>query len=503
MFETQRDDKKVSRIARRKSQNSSQELILVKDELTPTFLPHEYPVKSLKFDADQFLPMSTAEFSEKDRDNSLKSESLQKLFMAINGKEIVEIQKYVNKDQLVIEDLKDFTKGCCFLISFDQELFKTIELQNECKKPETRESYQRFCDEKRFRANFTDLNLFKHCFHQKFNELVRLIDEEEGRDIRDRARIPYIRDSLYFLLALCHASKQKDLLEVKEDIEINYGLGHGSDSTKSQIIKSIFILENLTNIYLSRIDQVDPDKPKILDWIRDLHQQIENEAAEKFKVEYSFKESEIEDSRYLSSLVKELASSKKTSIEPVKKVSKAVHEFCLLYCHFIDEVYQVQKEDYGEVKSILIQNEDLINDLHIFLQKKESEDPDKFFKFLATNKNLLDLFDFMGSSDFIESKDQSLDSLSHLMEILIKFNFKRTNIEDRLDIDSDESYRYKSLIDGFFKNSLVKISDLKKQNAKFLEASLGLDRFVLSGPAIQRRLLGEGIRRNPNEVEGR
>ncbi|MFM7620712.1 MAG: hypothetical protein ACKO47_03815 [Alphaproteobacteria bacterium] len=423
--------------------------------------------------------LDSQEFHQSDQEQSLKSENLQKLLMAIYGKEIIEIQKFINKDQLLIESFSDFTMGCCFLISYDQQSNKRIEMQNECAKQEFVESYQAFYQENNFKFVANELNLFKHYFHQKLDELALLIADNDEVGVR----LNIVKSNLYFLLALCHASRQKDLQQVKNDIEIGYGLGHATDSTKPEIIKSVFILENLTKIYSRQTGQF-----KILDWIEELHKQQENKAVEKIEIEYSLKESEIENSRYLSILVKELAVSEKTALEPIKKISKAVHEFCLLYCHFISEVYQVQSEDIGQARNVYEDRLKIIKRLQDFLIKSDSEDPQRLFQFLVEEEKLLDLFGYMGNSEFVVAKEQSLDPLNYLAEILTKFKIKKNCIDEGLNFDSEESYRYKELINGFFENSLVKISDLRKQNVKILKSAMGAEKGPVQGPARFERL---------------
>jgi len=440
---------------------------------------HDYPfaVRSQKLDIEEsFQPV---------QEDSLKSETLKKLLMAINGLEIIEIEKYTNTEKLIIENLNDFTRGCCFLISYEQELAKAFEIQNECKKQEIIDSYKEFCEVKKFKVNLSELNLFKHYFHLKLDEFVNKIYQNEEL----RYSLYEIKSNIYFILALCHASKQKDLRQVKNDIEYCYGLGHATDSSKSEIVKSIFILERLSDIYSQPQKHFPDENFGILDWIDDLHQQQENKAAKKTEIEYFFKESKIEDSRYLSSLVKELACSEKSDIEPINRINKAVHEFCLLYCHFISEIYHVRNEEFGPAKGVYSNNLEIMKNLQSFLKTSDSKDPKVFFKFLAKEEKLLNLFGELGSSDFVRSKDESLDSLYCLSDILTKCKFKKNNIEEDLDYESDESLRYKNLINGFFDNSLIKISDLKKQNVEILKNSMKSERESVQGPAHHQRLV--------------
>lgn len=418
-----------------------------------------------------------------DHKDSLKFKTTEQLLRIVNGKRDIEIERVVNIDRLEIKDLKDFTRGCCFLISYDQELLLTQRIAEECQDHEFRKSYDEFCHRSDFRVVKSDLNFFKHLFHKKFDELVEKIHEGE----RDSS-ISEIKDYLYFLLALSHASKQKQLDQVKDDIQINYGLGHASNSSKSEVVKSIFILENLTNIYSQQRDHLaNPDK-KILDWLKDLYRQSSNEGTKKIDLEYRKKEVDIEDSQYLSLIVRALALSERNQSDCLEKISETVHNFCLVYCYFIGEICKVQVEDCQVQKSKFKCNQELITELNLFLASEDSKDPKKFFKFLAGKSNLLELFDFMGSSQFITSQDESLNSLDILSQILTKFNFKKTSIEDVLDDDSEESGRYKSLIDSFFGNSLVKISDLKKQNLQILKAYLVKDRSSSPGPARHEKL---------------
>lgn len=425
-----------------------------------------------------------------DHKDSLKSKSTEQLLRIVNGKRDIEIEKVVNIDRLEIKDLKDFTRGCCFLISYDQELLLAQRITEECQDREFRRSYDEFCRRSDFAVVKSDLNFFKHLFHKKIDELVEKIYEEE----RNVSRFE-IKDYLYFLLALSHASKQKQLDQVKDDIQINYGLGHASNSSKSEVVKSIFILENLTNIYSEQRNPLaNPDK-KILDWLKDLYRQSSNEGAKKIDLEYRKKEVEIEDSQYLSLIVKALSESKKNQADCLEKISETVYNFCLLYCYFICEICKVQSEDRSSYvdDDETTNNQLIIDDLKEFLESEDSKDPEKFFKFLAGKSNLLELFDFMGSSQFITSQDESLNSLDILGQILTKFNFKKTSIEDVLDDDSDESGRYKSLIDSFFRNSLVKISDLKIQNLQILKAYLVKDKSSPLGPARHEKLAKTGI----------